>query len=150
MEVFVNDKQSDLKIKPNLIQQLTAEVIRFEKKSCDEVNLHFVDTEEICTLHKHYFNDPSPTDCISFPMDDAETEGYTILGDVFVCTQTAIQYAKDHHLDTYQELSLYIVHGLLHLMGYDDIQEPDRKAMRDAEEKHMKHLKKKGLLLKDD
>ena len=81
-------------------------------------------------------------------MDHDGTEGYTILGDVFVCPETAVDYANTHDLAPYHELSLYIVHGLLHLMGYDDILEEDRNEMRKAEEKHMKHLKKKGSFIK--
>jgi probable rRNA maturation factor len=150
VEVYLADNQSALKINPIRVINLAAEVVRHEKMSFDEVTIHFVGTDEICALHQQYFNDPSPTDCISFPLDDSDTEGYRVLGDVFVCPQTAIDYAKAHTIDSYQELTLYIVHGLLHLMGYDDIDEADRSNMRSAEEKHMNHLKKKGLLLKDE
>lgn len=82
-------------------------------------------------------------------MDDADETAYCVLGDLFVCPQVAVEYSQKHELDPSEELTLYVVHGLLHLMGYDDIEEDDVKTMREAEKIHMNHLKKKGLLLKD-
>ena len=78
-----------------------------------------------------------------FPLDDGDSEeGYCILGDIFVCPKTAIDYAAKSGQDPYLEVRmLYIVHGLLHLMGYDDIESQDRKRMRAAEKRHMHHLK---------
>jgi probable rRNA maturation factor len=120
---------------------LVHEVIQFEGQHCDEVSIHFVDTPKICELHDTYFKDPSPTDCISFPINNS------ILGDVFVCPRTAQEYVAIHQGEVYEEVSLYVVHGLLHLMGYDDIEEADEKKMRAAESKHMQNIKLKGLIL---
>lgn len=126
-----------------------AEVISFEGQSCKEISIHFVSKKEICDLHGQYFNDPSPTDCISFPLDEEEDEdnGYRILGDVFVCPEVAIEYAATHQTDPYEETSLYVVHGLLHLLGYDDIEDDDEAEMRAAEKRHFAHLKACDLLL---
>ena len=63
---------------------LVCQVIAGEGQECDEVNIYFVDTQAISQLHKDFFNDPSPTDCIYFPIDD--TIGlipYRLLGEVF-------------------------------------------------------------------
>lgn len=146
MDVNITNTQSDLPICENSISQIARAVVDLERQVYDEVGLYFVSEEEICSLHERFFGDPSPTDCISFPMDTELDEGYRILGEVFVCPQTAIKYAKEHHGNPYQELTLYIIHGLLHLMGYHDIKEEDRRQMRLAEEKNMLHLKEKGLL----
>jgi len=79
-------------------------------------------------------------------MDDENTpQESRILGDVFVCPKTAIEYSKSHGGDVYEELTLYVIHGLLHLMGYDDIEETDIVKMREAEKRHMNHLKKLDL-----
>ena len=98
-------------------------------------------------LHARFFGDPSLTDCISFPMDSEAQEGYRILGEVFVCPQVARRYAESHKGDPYWETTLYVVHGLLHLMGYDDISEKERSLMRAAEGRQMRHLEKRGLIL---
>ncbi len=129
--------------------EMAREVILFENQRCDEASIHFIDNKIMCAMHDQYFGDPSPTDCISFPLKSDPKEPYRLLGDVFVCPQTAKDYVAIHGGEVYEEVALYIVHGLLHLMGYDDIDEQDEKKMRAAESRHMQNIKKKGLLLKD-
>lgn len=149
MEVIVNNNQSSLNISQNAIQAVVEEVVAFEGYRYDEAAIHLVNTEEICELHNRYFNDPSSTDCISFPIDISEDDvtGYRVMGDVFVCTDTAIQYAASRKGDPFKETTLYIVHGLLHLMGYDDMDVEERLKMRAAEKRHMRHLKALSLIL---
>lgn len=129
-----------------MVEKLVRAVVSSEGQRCDEVSIQFVDTPTICQLHADFFADPSPTDCISFPIDDPAS-AYRVLGEVFVCPATAIEYAQTHQGDPYMETSLYIVHGLLHLMGYDDISPEDEAAMRAAEQRHMKALTEQHLLL---
>lgn len=147
MIVQVYNQQTVLSIHSDQVVKLSQAVISYEKQACDEVSVHFVETQQICELHETFFNDPSPTDCISFPMDDEESAGYQILGELFVCPQTAKEYADEYGLDPYEETSLYVVHGLLHLMGYDDLEDEDIVEMRAAEERHMLNLKQHQLLL---
>ena len=96
--------------------------------STDEVIFHFVSERKICQLHKEFFNDPASTDCITFPIDppDAEKSASHVLGEAFICPLTALTYAKLHKSDPYEELCRYIIHCILHLIGYTDI-EPVRK-----------------------
>ncbi len=148
MIVNVFNEQSALTFSLDLVESLTQQVIAEEHQTCDEVSIYFVDTPRIIELHAQFFNDPTPTDCISFPLDEEEEVHYRILGEVFVCPQTAIEYAKTHSIDLYEEMTLYIVHGLLHLMGYRDIEEKDIERMRLAEKRHMANLKKLDLYLK--
>lgn len=121
------------------MRKIVKEVISYENQPCHEVTINFVTTQAISQLHADFFNDPTTTDCISFPMDE-ETSPYRILGEIFVCPKTALDYAEAHDKDPQQELILYVIHGLLHLMGYDDIDPKDRRKMRIAERRHIKHL----------
>lgn len=145
MDIHIIQKQNDLKISSPSVKNVVRAFSSSAKVQYDEVTIHFVDTETICDLHAEYFNDPSPTDCISFPMDDINEAGYKMMGDVFVCPQTAVDYVKAHGGDVYQEVTLYVVHGLLHLMGLDDIEEEEIQAMRAAESVHLEHLRKKEI-----
>lgn len=150
MIINVSDEQTALKISVKQVKQLVQQVIESEGQTCSEVNIYFVDTPAICQLHEEFFNDPSPTDCISFPIDEHESEeGYRLLGEVFICPATAIDYASKHQGNAYQESTLYIVHGLLHLMGYDDCEEEDISLMREAEKRHMHNLQLLNLQLKN-
>ncbi len=105
-----------------------------EKKiSTQEVAIYFVGTRKITQLHAEHFNDPTPTDCITFPFDDQ------LLGEIFVCPKAALDYNPKK---PYEETTLYIIHGLLHLLGYDDIDSKKRARMR-REEKRLMALAKK-------
>ncbi len=119
------------------------------KISSDEVILHLVNKKTICEIHQIYFNDPSPTDCISFPIDPPKMKrsGPTILGEIFVCPKVAIEYGKEHQIDPYEETTRFIVHGLLHLLGFDDIIPEERKRMRTKENRCMKLLMDQGLFI---
>ncbi len=150
MQINVFNKQRLIAIKTADVKKITEAVIALEKQNCHEVTVNFVSVKEISKLHALYFDDPSPTDCISFPMDDADESNYRILGEIFVCPQVAKEYAREKKKDFYLEITLYIVHGLLHLIGYDDIKAQDKVKMRAAEARNMRYLKKNHLVLKED
>lgn len=147
MDIYISDRQKDLELSSSPIKDLITAVIAFEARRTDEVSIHFVDQEEICALHKEFFNDPTPTDCISFPMDEEETMAHHVLGELIVCPQAALDYIEENGGDPYEETTLYVVHGLLHLMGYRDKTPEEQKDMRAAEKRHMDNLHSVGCLL---
>lgn len=149
MHVAVYNTQKRFPIDAKAVAALAVQVVSAEGRSYDEVAIHFVGTKKICSLHAKYFQDPSITDCISFPIDNEEGDPYSVLGEVFVCPETACSYVKTHGGILYEEITLYVVHGLLHLLGYDDIEEADCRIMREREHFHMNHLKMSGLQLSE-
>lgn len=146
MEIHVLDRQKDLAIDHVAVRNLVRAVLAREQVSCDEMAIHFVGSEEISKLHDRYFGDPSLTDCISFPIDPPGSADYCMLGEIFVCPKAAIGYAHEHSLDPYHETTLYIVHGILHLLGYDDLGDAEPE-MRRAERLNMDNLEKLNLIL---
>lgn len=132
----------DLKNVPAIVE----EILQLEDVPADEVSINFVDVPLISKLHQEYFDDPTPTDCITFPIDPEGTE-YRVLGEVFACPKIALLYAEEHALAPYDELLLYLVHGLLHLCGYRDDTDEECKKIRAAETRAMNHLKKQALTL---
>lgn len=149
MLVLLSDRQKDLPLKHEKLklQALVELVMKGERTSCDEMAIHFISAPQMCKMHKKFFQDPSLTDCISFPMDQEVQGGFCYLGDVFVCPKQAELYAEEHGLDPYKETTLYVIHGLLHLLGYDDIDPVDRTRMKKQEQKYMKLVEKAGLVL---
>lgn len=144
MKILISNEQDDLAIPALFFEKMVALLIESEAVRCDEIHLNFVDEKTITQLHADYFDDPTPTDCITFPIDDANAP-YRLLGEVVVCPLTALKYTELHGGDVQEELMLYVIHGLLHLLGYDDIEEEDREAMRQAEAKMMNLVKPKFL-----
>lgn len=147
MEVLITNNQNALEISSQDVANIIRESLTLLKQPCDEISIHLISKAEISQLHSTYFNDPTPTDCITFPIDNDDQTGYCLLGEVFVCPEVAIEYATKRERDPYRELTLYLVHGLLHLIGYDDIDPIDRRRMRAAERRVMNHLNKKGTIL---
>jgi probable rRNA maturation factor len=140
VNIQVIQDQSLVPIDCQSTERLVREFLSFHHIQVDEVAIHFVDTATICKLHEDFFDDPTTTDCISFPMDDQEEEGYRVLGDVFICPETACNYVKTHGGNLYHEMTLYTVHGLLHLLGYDDLEEEDQVVMRREEARYLEYV----------
>ncbi len=148
MEVEITDAQQLLAINHASVVAAVTEVLALEGVRTDVVEVYFVEEAEMCQLHADHFDDPSPTDTISFPMDaPGDPSSPHILGSVFVAPSAAITCAAAEGGDPHTEALLYMVHGLLHLMGYDDIEDADRLEMRAAESRHMKHLSSKRIAL---
>jgi len=143
MRVASNNNQDTLSIDNQDVEDVVNSVLELECREYDEVSITFVDEPTIAQLHDEYFDDPSVTDCISFPFENSESE-YRVLGDVIVCPSVAKTYVNKHGGDLKTETTLYLVHGLLHLLGYDDIEEGDREKMRAAEARHMERLTQLG------
>ncbi len=148
VNIYIVNEQNSLLFSLEQIEPLVKQVLTSEGCTCDEISINFVDEPTICQLHLDFFNDPSPTDCITFPIDEDEDSCYRVLGEVFICPYTALKYASENNEDPYLELTLYVVHGLLHLLGYDDIDAADEPLMRAAEKKHMTQLTQLNMTIK--
>lgn len=121
------------------------------KIKTDEISIQFVTEKRISYLHALFFQDPSSTDCITFPIDSMKKkpDGYHLLGEIFICSKVAKQYAEKNHIDPFEELCRYVAHGILHLVGFTD-EKPHLKAkMKRKENFCLKQLKHKGLLEPD-
>lgn len=153
VHVSLFNEQEDLSIDSSSVASVVRLVLKEQGCTTDEVSVYFVSVEEISHLHALHFDDPSPTDCITFPLNQEEQVGERILGEIFICPKVAIDYALSAEKeastqDFYTELTLYLVHGLLHLLGFDDIDESDRLQMRFEERSMMEKLEAKKILLK--
>lgn len=145
MNIYITNKQLDFKIDKNLIIKIIESISSFHKISFDEISYHFVSESKIKQLHKAFFNDPSITDCITCPIDPPGLKPYCMLGEVYICPSVAKNYALENNLSPLQELILYVIHGFLHLIGFDDIDSEDEKLMRQMEKTTLDYLKKEGL-----
>lgn len=89
-----------------------------------------VDEAECVRLHGAHFADPTPTDVMSFPDGSRDPEtGLIRLGDLAVCLDVARRVAAKRRRPVAEEVALYVLHGCLHVLGYDDVQAADRAEM---------------------
>ncbi len=142
MKIHLSNTQKNLPLSKASARKIVQAVLSEFGNKHTEVSLYFVTTKKISALHAEYFDDPTTTDCISFPLDDEH------LGEVFVCPQTAIEYTDKKGGDPYEETTLYIIHGLLHCLGFDDLDPVSKKTMRKMEKRCMAHIKKLNLTLR--
>lgn len=126
-EVLVSDRQSTPILTGELIE-LAIHTLIAEGRPEVELSVSFVEEAEIEDLHVRYMNEPGPTDVLSFPLDPddvGEGDG-RLLGDVVIAPSVAAANRPD---DPGAELRLLLVHGILHLLGYDHEEADDRARM---------------------
>ena len=105
-----------------------------------EVSVSFVGDDEIRDLNRDYRGVDKSTDVLSFPMDDEFIIESRILGDVIINTRRVLEQAEELGHSKERELSYLTVHSILHLLGYDHMEDEDKKEMREREKLAMKEL----------
>ncbi|MFR7872382.1 rRNA maturation RNase YbeY [Peptoniphilus grossensis] len=144
MEVYYDDRQDDIKITDeikNLIEKSIAAVLKVENLDENvEVSVSFVGDEEIRDLNRDFRGVDKSTDVLSFPMDDEFIIVSRILGDVIINTRRVMEQAEELGHSEERELSYLTVHSILHLLGYDHMEDEDKKEMREREKLAMKEL----------
>ncbi len=103
-----------------------------------EISIAFLTDKALARIHADFLDDPSTTDVITFEGNAKLGSG----GEICVSADTAATYATQNDHDFSEELTLYMVHGWLHLAGYDDLRPAKKRLMRAAEKRAMNVLKK--------
>ncbi|MBQ1220085.1 MAG: rRNA maturation RNase YbeY [Peptococcaceae bacterium] len=143
MTVFITNEQDKIEIPAEWeekINQVAAICLREEQLPEDvEVDLLFVDNEAIREMNLEYRDKDSATDVLSFPMyepdEEIDDEEEVLLGDIVISLERAQEQCEEYGHSLEREVMYLLVHGLLHLAGYDHMEEEDKKVMRAQEEK---------------
>lgn len=118
------------------MRQAINSVLKLLDSFNSEVSVLFVDDEEITEINRQYLNRNRPTNVIAFPMregDFGEINPY-VLGDIIISVDTALRDADQEDLSFDDEIMYLIIHGLLHLLGYDhEKSQEDAKIMKEKE-----------------
>jgi len=101
-----------------------------------ELSLAFLSDGELAGIHEEFLGDPSPTDVITFP-GDLESD---LVGEICISVERAEAESLSRGEPFSRELTLYLVHGWLHLLGFNDLSEQERLEMRRAESETMDFL----------
>ncbi len=127
----------------NLIDTLQ-QVINDLGKGESELLIRMVGKNEIKNLNKTYRNQDKPTNVLSFPSDLPIEIDEEILGDVVICLEVVKQEAQDQQKTFLDHLTHMAVHGTLHLLGYDHIEDDQAKIMESLEVKILDRLQVKN------
>lgn len=152
--VAISDEQHVMVVDPAWLTDIVRSVLTHEGVDSAEISIALVDDATIHDVNREFLAHDYPTDVISFLLSasgspegqdahvasDEVTSPVEIDGDVIISTQTAKRVAGEVGCDAMHELALYLVHGLLHLCGYDDQADEDRQQMRLQERSHLQKL----------
>ena len=129
--------------KPNerLLKKIASHILNFCKPSKKiELEIIFLDDKEIKALNKKYKKEDHPTDVLSFDLDAA--------GEIFISLDRALENSRIFGTKFEDEVALYVIHGILHLSGYDDETPRDKRRMSEKQDEILKYLWKKENLSK--
>jgi probable rRNA maturation factor len=118
-------------------------LVRLATFALDELRIHpqaelsvlLVDEDTMSSYHEKYMGEPGPTDVLSFPMDELRPPGdedeppVGLLGDIVLCPAVTDRQAREHHRTASAEAEYLLVHGILHLLGYDHADDAERTEM---------------------
>ena len=105
---------------------------RFDVPSDHQVTIVCLNEDEICNYNRDLFKKDEVTDVISVNMDEQFEDGY-LWGEIYISTETAQKEAVNRETSWEEEAFLYIVHGLLHLTGFEDSTEAEQQEMWDVQ-----------------
>ena len=128
--------QQALPVDAQSLERIAVEILSDHRYSETEISLAIVDDATIHDLNARFLEHDYETDVLSFVFD-REVESGRLTGEVIVSADTAKRVADEMGGDYSSELLLYVVHGMLHLVGYDDKQTADRQTMRLKERHYM-------------
>ncbi len=144
MKVYIDNRQEKIDVDGNIIEILNLairESLLLEKESTDyEISLSIVDNEEIRNLNREYRNIDRETDVLSFPLDDNFGD-IPLLGDIIISGEKALEQSIEYGHSLIREMAYLTVHSMFHLMGYDHMEDEEKKVMREKEKRVMEKIK---------
>lgn len=105
-----------------------------------ELAIRFVDDDEMMAAHELFLGDSSATDIMTFPYDDEAVRG----GDILISVDTAEGNATEHGWAVSDELRFLTLHGLLHILGWDDTDDAERSRMLDRQREILEAWREAG------
>jgi len=133
MDIQIQNDQEIHPVDSQKFKKRVEKIIRELGRQDAELSILLVDDEKIRQLNRQYRKLDSATDVLSFPQTEGEPGEFIshILGDVVISVETARSQATEHRLSLEQELVLLLIHGTLHLLGYDHERSPkEEKIMK--------------------
>ena len=136
LKIEIADQQR-LKVHTDPLVKIASAILADHGVSKGELSIALVDDPTIRDLNNQYLNHDWETDVISFVLDEGES---WLAGQLIVSTDTANRVAEEIDSTFESELALYVAHGTLHLVGFDDLEDEAAKEMRAAERKYLQQF----------
>jgi probable rRNA maturation factor len=131
--VLISNRQALPVDEDGLAALARATLVGEDVDGATELSVSLVDDDEMADLHVRSLSEPGPTDVLSFPLHEIDDRGVRLLGDVVIAPTVA---ARNHPDDPDAEVRLLLVHGILHILGYDHQDEAERAEMWMRQERY--------------
>lgn len=125
---------------PSELELWANAVLNYEGLAEQEVTIRFTDEAESQSLNHEYRGKDKPTNVLSFPFEAPPGIEINLLGDLVICAPVISREAEEQHKDVSNHYAHMTVHGLLHLMGYDHIDDAEAEEMESREIDILAHL----------
>lgn len=132
--IHIANRQKRLPVDRVRLRRAVRAVLADADLTAAEISIAIVDDAAIAVLHGEFLDDPTPTDVLSFVLEQAPG---SLEGEVVASADTAAAVAPEFHCTASEELLRYVIHGVLHLVGYDDATPRLRKQMRAREDHYL-------------
>lgn len=130
MAIEVSNSSGQLVPNTEVISLLTSAMRELKLNSACDLNVGFIDDDFMTELHIKWMNEPGTTDVLSFPMDMPENESdVVVLGDIMISPLCAAAQAKVVGHSVEHEIYILVIHGLLHIIGYDHAEVEEERIM---------------------
>ena len=137
IEVQIANQQSAVLIDKRWYRALAQHALSAQEVRAAKLGVAFVTNETIHDLNRRFLEHDYPTDVITFPLSDSQK---LLQGEIVISAEYAIEEAREYQQPVHVEMGLYLVHGILHLCGYDDKSPAHAKVMRQKEQHYLRQL----------
>ena len=142
-KIEITDLQDHIPLDRKLILQVFRMAMKEEGRAARSLSVVLTDNRHIRDLSREYLGRDAHTDVLSFPLEDVDWPAMAanggVNGEIIASAEMALQQAKARNIDPRAELLLYLVHGLLHLIGYDDRTPGEAQRMHQREDELLDH-----------
>jgi probable rRNA maturation factor len=143
-ELQLRNRQKTKAVDTKLLRTVTRALLTEELGlKTYQLGIHLVEPEEMAQVNWDYLQHEGSTDVITFDYQPEVPPGETapeVYGELYICVDDAVKQAKQFKEHWTDELARYVVHGVLHLRGYDDLEPAKRKVMKKEENRLVKAL----------
>ncbi len=140
IELSLRNRQTDRPLNLPVLRRLIQSLLATEFEAPDaQLCVHLVGAQEMARVNRHYLNHEGSTDVITFDHTD-DSDSDAIYGELFISVADAVKQGREFGASWQSELIRYVIHGILHLRGHDDIDPADRRLMKKEENRILREV----------
>ena len=149
LKVRITNLNTSYRINERAFRRISSHVFKhFPRIDPASLEIVFLTNAQIKILNKKYKGEPRPTDVLSFDLSEALYGSEGLLGSIFISIDKALENSKIFNTSFAEELTLYVIHGILHLAGYDDEYPAERARMEKRQKRILGYICKRENLSK--